>query len=165
MERASIKRKASEVESLASKLAAAKTIITFEYKGLTVEKFTQLRTNLHKEGIAVKVYKNNITRRAALKTGYDKLVESLTGPLAVIISNELIVEPAKLLSDFTKQNKVVVINSGVVEGKVVSKETIIELANLPSRETLLTQLAAGLLMPVKQVAIGLQMMVDAQENN
>ncbi|MFA5692110.1 MAG: 50S ribosomal protein L10 [Acholeplasmataceae bacterium] len=163
MERVSIKKKASEVESLAAKFSEALTVITFEYKGLTVEKFTELRTSLHKEGINVKVYKNNITKRAAQKAGYGDIVESLTGPLAVIISNDKIVDPAKILSDFAKQNKIVSINSGIIEGKVVPKETIIEIASLPNRETLLTQLTAGLLMPVQQIAIGLNMLAEAQE--
>lgn len=55
------------------------------------------------------------------------------------------------------------ITSGVIEAKVADQVAIMALANLPSRETLLTQLAAGLLMPVKEIAIGLNMLLETKE--
>ena len=62
-----------------------------------------------------------------------------------------------------RKNKTVVITSGVIEAKVADQVAIMALANLPSRETLLTQLAAGLLMPVKEIAIGLNMLLETKE--
>ncbi|WP_025725641.1 50S ribosomal protein L10 [Acholeplasma granularum] len=159
----SIARKVELVDDLVNKFKMAKTIVMFEYKGLSVFNLTTLRTQLHKENIDLKVYKNNITRRAASIAGFDSLVESLVGPLAVAISYDDVVAPAKIINEFAKTNKTVVITSGVIEEKVADKNAIMELANLPSRETLLTQLAAGLLMPVKELAVGLNMLTEAQE--
>lgn len=164
MERAIIVKKAKEVDFLSEKLTEAKTAIAFDYAGLTVSQFTELRKLLRDSGCEVAVYKNNISRRASLKAGYENLADSFVGAKALIISFDDVVAPAKIIADFAKANKVVNIEAGIIEGKVVGKEGIMELANLPSRETLLTQLAAGLLMPVREIAIGLNMIVDQREN-
>lgn len=155
-----IARKVKDVEILVEKLKTAKTVVMFEYAGLTVANFMSLRIDLHKQNIEVKVYKNNITRRAAEIAGLGSLNASLVGPLAVAISYDDVVAPAKSIADFAKKNKTVVIKSGVIEGEVVGNVELMALANLPSRETLLTQLAAGLLMPVKELAVGLNMLTE-----
>lgn len=165
MERKSIQKKASKVEALKEQMLEAKTIVLFDYKGLTVDKFTELRAQLREEGNAVNVHKNNISKRAAELAGFEGLSEQFVGPKALVLGYEDVVSPAKILADFSKENKTVEIEAGVIEGKVVLKEGIMELANLPSRETLLTQLAAGLLMPIKEVAIGLNMLAEEQEQS
>jgi large subunit ribosomal protein L10 len=162
MQKAIIARKQAEVDILSEKFKMAKTVVVFEYAGLTVFEFTQLRTQLRKDNVEVKVYKNNITRRAATLAGYDKLVDSLVGPLAVAVSYDDVVAPAKTIYDFAKSSKKVVIRSGVIEGSVVADDAITALANLPSRETLLTQLAAGLLAPVRDLAVGLNMLTEKE---
>ena len=164
MQKEAILRKIQEVETLAEKFKNSKTIVAFEYKGLSVSDFTKLRNTLRKENVEVKVYKNNITRRAAQVVGFDDLVGGLVGPIAIAISYDDVVAPAKHVFEFAKENKTVVIKSGVIEGKVVDKSALISLASLPSRETLLTQLAAGLLMPVQQVAVGLHMLTEKENN-
>ena len=165
MERASVQRKAEAVEALTERLKEAKTAVLFDYKGLTVEQFTDLRNQLRNEGCEVNVIKNNISRRASVAAGYEELADSFVGPKALILGFDDVVAPAKIIAEFAKANKVVEIEGGVIEGKVVARESIMELANLPSRETLLTQLAAGLLMPVREVAIGLNMLAEQQEAN
>lgn len=158
-----LQRKVDQVNELTDKFKMAKTIVMFEYKGLSVANLTTLRTELHKANVELKVYKNNITRRAAANVGFDALEPSLVGPLAVAISYDDVVAPAKIISDFAKKNKTVVITSGVIEEKVADTAAIMALANLPSRETLLTQLAAGLLAPVRDIAVGLNMLVESKE--
>ena len=165
MERASVQRKAVAVEALTERLKEAKTAVLFDYKGLTVEQFTDLRNQLRNEGCEVNVIKNNISRRASVAAGYEELADSFVGPKALILGFDDVVAPAKIIAEFAKANKIVEIEGGVIEGKVVARESIMELANLPSRETLLTQLAAGLLMPVREVAIGLNMLAEQQEAN
>lgn len=163
MQKAILARKQADVEVLAEKFKMAKTVVVFEYAGLSVFDFTKLRTLLRKDNVEVKVYKNNITRRAATVAGFKALSDNLTGPLAVAVSYDDVVAPAKTIFEFAKTNKTVVIRSGVIEGSVVADDAIISLANLPSRETLLTQLAAGLLTPVRELAVGLNMLTE--ENN
>ncbi|VEU80195.1 50S ribosomal protein L10 [Haploplasma axanthum] len=160
MDKAVITKKAAAVEALAERLKEAKTAVIFDYQGLTVDQFTQLRTELRNAGCEVTVYKNNITRRASIAVGYEGLAESFVGAKALIMSFDDVVAPAKIIADFAKENKVVNIEAGIIEGKVVGKSELMDLANLPSRETLLTQLAAGLLMPVREIAIGLNMISE-----
>jgi len=163
MERKIIQRKSEQVNQLVEKFKLAKTIAVFEYKGLNVQNFTKLRVDLHEQNVEVKVYKNNITRRAADLVGFNDLTESLNGPLAVAISYDDVVAPAKGIADFAKTFKKVIFKSGVIEGRVVGSEELVLLANLPSRETLLTQLGIGLYMPITQLAVGLNMLAESQE--
>jgi len=163
MGKAIIDKKAELVRLLADKFKEVKTAIIFDYQGLTVGQFTNLRNELRKAECEVKVYKNNITQRAVQLVGYEKLTESFVGAKALIMSFNDVVAPAKIIVDFAKENKVVNIEAGIIEGKTVGKAELINLANLPSRETLLTQLAAGLLMPVKEIAIGLNMICEERK--
>ncbi|HHT81946.1 MAG TPA: 50S ribosomal protein L10 [Acholeplasmataceae bacterium] len=158
--RQSVIKKQQQVEELTAKFQEAKTIVTFDYPGLTVAEFTKLRHELRKEGCEVEVIKNNISRRASIAAGIGELADSLTGAKAIVIGYDDVVAPAKIVYDFAKTNKVVKIQAGVVEGKVVDAAGINALATLPSRETMLTMLAAGMLAPVRDIAIGLNMLVE-----
>ena len=162
MERAIIKRKIEAVEVLTEKLKNAKTVVAFDYPGLTVESFTKLRTELRNAGVEVTVYKNNISRRASIAAGYEALADTFVGAKALAISYEDVVAPAKIIYDFAKENKQVVIQSGVIEGSVVGINELTALATIPSRETLLTMLAVGMLTPVKELAVGLNMISEEQ---
>ncbi|MDY0074744.1 MAG: 50S ribosomal protein L10 [Acholeplasmataceae bacterium] len=163
MQKAILERKASAVRDLSEKLGRATTVIAFDYPGLTVEQFTKLRNQLREAGCDVTVYKNNISRRASVAAGYSDLAQTFVGAKALAISYDDVVAPAKIIFDFAKEYKVVTIGSGIVEGKVVGVETINELATLPSRETLLTMLAVGMLAPLRELAVGLDMISNPQE--
>jgi large subunit ribosomal protein L10 len=162
MQKAIIERKAEAVRELSEKLGRAATVVAFDYPGLTVEQFTQLRGQLREAGCEVTVYKNNISRRASIAAGYGELADSLVGAKALALSYDDVVAPAKIVYEFAKNNKVVTIHAGIVEGKVVDVSQINALATLPSRETLLTMLAVGMLTPIRELAIGLNMISSAE---
>ena len=155
-----IKQKEAAVNEAATRIADSKVVIAFDYHGLTVEKFESLRKEVRKAGGEVVVLKNNISRRAALQSGHEAFAGQLVGPKAIIFSGNEIVAPAKAVYEFAKKNDVVKISGGIVEGADVDGAKIAELATLPSYETLLTQLAAGMLGTVRQLAIGLNMLVE-----
>ncbi len=163
MERAIIQAKSEAVAALVEKFNQAKTVVVFDYPGLTVSEFTKLRSELREAGCDVKVYKNNITRRASIEAGFEDLVSTLVGAKAVAISYEDVVAPAKIVYDFAKTNKKVKIVSGVIESKVASATELEALATLPTRDVMLTMLAAGLLAPVRDVAIGLNALAEQLE--
>jgi len=165
MQKQVILNKIATVEGLKEKLLSAKTVVIFQYAGLSVDSFTSLRNQLRKENVEVTVYKNNITRRAAQSANFEGLVDTLVGPLAVAISYSDVVAPAKIIFEFAKDNKVVELKTGIIEGKVATLAQIQAVATLPSRETLLTQLAAGLLSPVRDIAVGLNLLVEQQGSN
>jgi large subunit ribosomal protein L10 len=160
MQKASIERKAEAVRELTDKLGRATTVVAFDYPGLTVEQFTKLRGQLREANCEVTVYKNNITRRASIAAGYEALAETFVGPKALAISYDDVVAPAKIVYDFAKDNKVVKMASGIVEGKFADLDMLNELATLPSRETMLTMLAVGMLTPIRELAIGLNMISE-----
>ena len=108
-------------------------------------------------------YKNNITRRALIDAGYEKLAEKIVDRKVLAFSNDDVVAPARIIYNFAKTNKRVVLQAGIIEGKAASESDILALATLPSYETLLTQIAAGLLMPLKELAIGLNMLAEQKE--
>ena len=160
-----LKQKEVAVAEAAAKIADSKVVIAFDYHGLTVEKFETLRKEVRKAGGEVVVLKNNISRRAATTCGHEAFALKLTGPKAIVFSENEIVAPAKAIYDFAKKNDVVKIAGGIVEGADVDGAKIAELATLPSYETLLTQLAAGMLGTVSQLAVGLQQIVEQMEAN
>jgi len=160
-----VEQKALLVNEAAEKMANCKALIAFDYQGLPVNSFEELRRNVRKAGGEVVVLKNNISRRAASINGHADFADKLAGPKALVFSENNIVEPAKALFDFAKANKKAVIAGGIVEGVVIDAAKVAELATLPSYETLLTQLAAGMLGTVSQLAVGLQQLVEQMEAN
>ena len=152
-------QKQNEVAELTERIKNSAAVIAFKYQGLTVEAFQQLRRDMRSNGCEVAVIKNNISRRAARECGYD-LDDAFVGPVAIVFSKDDVVAPAKVLFKAAETNKVIEVVKGVVDGDVYSFDQLETLATLPSYETLLTQLAAGMLGTVRQLAIGLNMLVE-----
>ena len=152
-------QKQNEVAELTERIKNSAAVIAFKYQGLTVEAFQQLRKDMRANGCEISVIKNNISRRAAKECGYD-LDDAFVGPVAIVFSKDDVVAPAKVLFKAAETNKVIEVVKGVVDGDVYSFDQLETLATLPSYETLLTQLAAGMLGTVRQLAIGLNMLVE-----
>ena len=151
------------VNAAVEKFNKAKSVVAFDYQGLTVEAFMKLRRNLLKAGCEIVVLKNNISRRAATEVGFADFAETLTGPKAICFSYQDEVSPAKELFQFAKENDKVKVASGIVCGKTVGFDELQVIATLPSYETLLTQLAAGMLGTLSQLAMGLHMLTENEE--
>lgn len=159
-----IEKKKLEVEALTERMQSAKSFVVVDYAGLTVEQVTALRRELRANGCEMAVIKNNITRRAVEGLGFGEVNEALVGPNAVAFSNEDSVSAAKVVYDFAKENKALELKVGVVDGEYMNNDDIQVIATVPSREVLLTMFAAGLLQPIKEVAIGLDLMAQKLEN-
>ncbi len=156
-------QKAEEVKVLTEKMKNSDAFISFSYQGLTVDEFQTLRRNLLKDGCHISVIKNNISRRASEELGYNEFAAELKGPKAIVFSESDIIAPAKGLFAFAKENEKVVIANGVINGEVYDFAKLQVLATLPSRETLLTQLAAGMYGTLSQLSIGLNMIAEKLE--
>ena len=152
MQKEVIEKKIKEVELLTEKLKKATAVLSFDYPGLTVEAFTGLRRNLRAAGVEVTVYKNNISRRASAAIKQEKFGDSLVGARALAISYSDPVAPARIVFEFAKTNKMVKLQTGIVEGHFQTASEMEKIAQIPSRETLLTQIAAGLMAPLFQLA-------------
>ena len=159
-----IKQKEEEVKKLAEKMKDASLVMFTEYRGISVADVTELRKNLRAVNAEYIVIKNNITRRALEKCGFEGLDELLTGPTAVVLGYDEYLEPSKIIYEYAKDNENYKIKGGIIEGKVVSAEEIITLAKLPSRETLIAQLAGALLGNVTKLAVALDQVREQKSN-
>lgn len=160
----SIKQKEKEVEELAEKIKKAKVVLLTDYKGINVADVTNLRAKLRGVNTEYKVIKNNITRRAMQACGIEGLDEFLEGTTALVIGYEEYLEPSKIIYEYTKNNDFYKIKTGIIEGKVVSAEEVITLAKLPSRETLIAQLAGALLGNISKLAVAIDQVAKQKEN-
>ncbi|MCT4783637.1 MULTISPECIES: 50S ribosomal protein L10 [Exiguobacterium] len=158
-----VAQKSALVDEIAEKMQASVGTIVVDYRGLTVEEVTTLRKSLRDAGIEFKVYKNGLLRRAATQSGFDGLDEVFTGPTAVAFSNEDVVAPAKILNDFSKEHKALELKGGIIEGKVTSLEEVKALAELPSREGLLSMLLSVLQAPIRGLAVATNAIAEQKE--
>ncbi len=143
------------VEDIKQKFQGSTGVVLADYRGLTVSQVTNLRVELRQAGVEYRVLKNTMVRRAANELGLEGLDPYLEGPTALAFSPDP-VAGAKILSEFTKKNKNLTIKAGVVEGKVVGPEKVKDLASLPSREVLLSQVLAGIQGPLQGMVNVLQ---------
>ncbi len=143
------------VDDIKKKLQSSTGVVLADYRGLTVSQDTSLRVELRQAGIEYRVLKNTMVRRAANEIGLEELSPFLEGPTAVAFSTDSIA-PAKILSEFSKKNKILTIKAAVVEGKVIGPEKVKDLANLPSRAVLLFLVLAGMQTPLQGMVNVLQ---------
>ncbi|AMO87327.1 50S ribosomal protein L10 [Solibacillus sp. FSL W7-1472] len=158
-----IETKKVQVQEIADKFSAAGSIVVVDYRGLTVAQVTELRKQLREAGVEFKVYKNTLTRRAAEAAGLEGINEFLTGPNAIAFSNEDVVAPAKIINEFAKKNEALEIKAGIIEGTVASVEDVKALAELPSREGLLSMLLSVLQAPVRNFALATKAVAEQKE--
>lgn len=136
------------VSGLSAKFKEAKAMVLADYRGLTVDQDTELRSALRKAGVEYKVVKNTITKFAADQNGLNELDSFLNGPTAVAISSTDPVAPAKILSDYAKKYEKLELKVGVVEGKVIDVAGIKALAELPPKEVLIAKVLGGFNAPI-----------------
>ena len=160
-----IEKKQSEVSGLAQKMQESKLVLLTDYRGISVEDVTGLRSNLRKVDAEYKVIKNNITRRALAEAKIEGLEDLLVGPTAVVLASEDYLEPLKAVYEYAKNNETYKIKGGVIDGKVMTTEELITLAKLPSRETLISMLAGALLGNISKLAVALDQVRVQKETN
>jgi len=158
-----IQEKQQAVDEIASKLQNSVTTVVADYRGLNVAQVTELRKQLREAGIDFQVLKNSLVRRATANADLSALDEVLTGPTAIAFSATDAVAPAKILNDFAKKNEALKLKGGVVEGKVVGLDQIKALADLPSREGLLSMLLSVLQAPMRNFALAVKAVAEQKE--
>jgi len=135
------------VAEVSARLADAQAIVLAEYRGLPVEKITQLRARARASGVYLRVLKNTLARRAVQGTPFEKLSDQMVGPLAYGISVDP-VAAARVLHAYAKENDKLVIKGGAMPGQVMSAKEVGALAMLPGREELLAMLMGTMQAPV-----------------
>lgn len=154
--------KMAVVAEVSAKVASAQTVVLAEYRGIQVGHMTQLRAKARSEGVYLRVLKNTLARRAVEGTAFAGLASEMTGPLIYSISDDA-VAAAKVISDFAKTNDKLVIKAGNYAGNTLDKAGVTALANIPSREVLLSQLLGVMQAPVSAFARGLAALAAKKE--
>ena len=158
-----LESKGNIVNEITDKVKSSESVILFSYQGLTVADMAELRSNLRNVNGEVKVYKNTLVKRA-LDSLNIRLEDSfLEGPNAIVFGSSLL-EPIKEISKFAKEHEAAVIRVGIISGEVADLDVINKYASIPSRETLLTQLASGMMAYVRDLSIALDLYADKKEN-
>lgn len=135
--------KIAAVAELADSFRESNGAVLTEYRGLTVKQLQELRRSLG-EDVSYAVAKNTLTKIAAKDAGVELDNELLVGPTAIAFIKGDPVLAAKSLRDFAKANTPLVIKGGFLDGKILTAEEIMKLADLESREVLLAKLAGGM---------------------
>lgn len=130
------------VQDLREKFLKTKVLIVTDYTGMQVETLNGLRRKLRDAGIEYQVVKNTLLRRASEETNVALIQDAFKGPSAIALSYDDPVAPARVLTQFAKENQKLELRIGVMGGRVIDLNGIKALANLPSREVLLSQLLA-----------------------
>ncbi|MBX5436899.1 MAG: 50S ribosomal protein L10 [Alicyclobacillaceae bacterium] len=156
--------KAQVVQEVAERLTGSAAAVVTDYRGLNVAEVTELRKRLREAGVEYRVVKNTLCRlavdRIKEQVDLEPLKAYLTGPTAIAFSKDDPVAPAKILNDFARTYKALELKGGVVEGRVVSAQDVVNLASLPSREGLLAMLLSVLQAPIRNFAYAVKQVAE-----
>lgn len=160
---AKVELKKPIVDEIIENLKDAKSAVIADYRGLTVEQDTQLRKQMREAGVAYKVYKNTMIKRAIEGTEFEALTPDLEGPTAIAISKDDATAPARILFNFAKKAEALELKSGVVEGTFYDNKAISVIATIPSREELLSKLLGSIQSPVTNFARVIKQIAEKKE--
>ena len=144
--------KVAVVTEVKERLGRADAALLTEYRGLNVAAMAELRRALRAAGGDYKIYKNTLARLGARSAGIDTLDEMLTGPTAIAFVEGDAAAVAKALRDYARVNPALVVKGGLLGQRVLTANEVTALADLPSREVILAQLAGALQAPIAQFA-------------
>ena len=158
-----LKQKQVVIDEIKERVQNAKTIVLFDYRGITDSEAKELRVKLRESNSDYKVYKNTLMARAFNDLDID-LNESLNGPSAFAFGEDQIA-PIKVLSEFAKDHPALVLKVGIVDGEKADQAKLAEYATIPSREGLLTMLAGGMIGIARDLSICLDLYSQQKEEN
>ncbi len=136
------------VRELTEKMKEAKAIYLTDFTGLDVVRATELRKKLREASVEYQVVKNTLAQLAAKNAGMEMLLDYLTGPTGLAFGVKDPIVPAKILVDFAKNDDKPSVKVGVIDGKMIDIKQVKQLALLPSREVLLSQLLSVMQSPI-----------------
>ena len=151
------------IDEIKERASNAKTIVLFDYRGMTDSETKELRIKLRESNSDYKVYKNTLMARAFNDLGID-LNDELNGPSAFAYGDDQIA-PIKTLSEFAKDHPALVLKVGIVDGEKADQAKLAEYATIPSREGLLTMLAGGMIGIARDLSICLDLYSQQKEEN
>ena len=160
---AKVELKKPIVDEISELLNGAATAVVVDYRGLTVAEDTALRKQLREAGVVYKVYKNTMINFAIKGTEFEGLAEYLEGPTAIAICKEDATAAARELAKFAKDAEALEIKAGVVEGVCYDAAGIAQIANIPSREVLISKLLGSMQSPITNFARVIKQIAEKNE--
>ena len=158
-----IAKKQELVQEIREKVTKAKSVVLVDSRGLTVLQDTQLRKTLREAGVDYKVYKNTMINFAIQGTDSEGLSTYLEGPTAVAFSYEDATIAANLINKQAKDMPNLEFKAGVVEGTIYDAKGMLAIADIPSREVLLSRLLGSLKSPISSFARVLNALAEEKE--
>lgn len=140
--------KEAVVAEVQGKFARAAGVVFADYRGLNVAEVTELRKKLRESGVEYRVVKNTLSSLAARQAEISGLDAILSGPTALAFGYQDPVAPAKVLAEFAKTHKNLEIKGGLLNGAVIGSNAVEALAELPSREQLLSRALGSMTSPM-----------------
>ena len=155
-----LEQKQKVVAELAEQIKNSVSGVLVNYQGITVEDDTAMRKALREAGVKYSVVKNTLTGRACDMVGYGEMKQYLNGMTAIAISETDAVAPAKVLKKYADKVESFKILAGYLDGAVIDEKTVIELADIPSKETLIAKFLGSIQSPLYGLAYALQGIID-----
>ncbi len=147
--------KIDEVADLVGRLKTKKNIILTNYSGIKVKDLSDLRKKLRGVNAEYKVVKNTLFMRALKEAGYENVDNYMTGPVAVAFTDKDLSDVAKILRDFKKEQEKFEFGIGVMDNVVYNSEQVKNIADLPSKEVLISKIMYLVNAPTSQIAMGM----------
>lgn len=141
-------QKQVDLDELTKRLSDAKSVVIAEYRGSTVKDMDKFRRTLSKENVETKVYKVTLLRKALEQNGIAAGNIDYKAPVILSLSQEDETAPARLVKNFSKEVKTISILSGIMDKHLVSREEVLALADLPSKDQLLAQVTGTIAAPL-----------------
>jgi large subunit ribosomal protein L10 len=144
-------RKAGKITNLQELWGGSTLAILTEYRGMTVAELTRLRRELRPKGTEYHVTKNTLLLRAANQLGYTGLDEALAGPTAVAFIKEDVAGGSKVILDFARNNKTIVVKQAILNGKLLQGDRLEAISKIPPRAELISTMLGSLLAPPRNL--------------
>lgn len=140
------------INGLLDRVNASPYLIVIDYTGLTVKQFTELRNRLDAGGASCTVAKNSYMRKALAEAGLPDIGTDLVGQMAYVMGNSEVFAAAKAIKNFEKEFKKPEMKVGILGNAVLDSDKLRAIADIPSREAVLSQLLATILEPATRIA-------------
>lgn len=148
-------QKEQVVAEVKEKISSAKSVFLTDFRGLNVQEISELRRAFSGDSVQYKVIKNTLARLSVKEAGCEELLEYLTGPTGWAFGMDDPAAPARVIKEFCGKSDKLQVKAGLIDGVLIDATRVNEIANLPSREQLLGQLAGVLNAPLGKLVYSL----------
>ncbi|MBQ0079110.1 MAG: 50S ribosomal protein L10 [Eubacterium sp.] len=156
-------QKQAIIDEIKDKFERAESAVVIDYIGITVAQADEMRKKLREAGVDYTVYKNTLVKRAIADMGYEDLAAVLDGPSAFAFSYDDATAPARVLNESIKAYKKMSFKGGIVEGDFYDKDAMQQIADIPSRDVLISKFMGSIQSPISSFARVVSQIAEAKE--